>query len=202
MTTPREGVVWVRFVRRSALVLVAVAACSGGDDGGDDTTTAPRDGGAVVRDGGVEPRDAGPDLTFCEARCDFEMRCNAGEISDYCGQDCEPWSALHRPEAIVSLEACLGVGEDCSVAGDEDRCFAMAADSAGTRDIDTMLRATCTTKHTACGDTFPVALCADESNVELYTESVISSLAACFAPAADCDGVLDCFLTTIPRLGN
>lgn len=190
-------------MRRALLCLFLLTACSGGTDDDD-----ARDGGSVVKDAGTrdagveEPRDGGPRPSFCEARCDFETRCNAGEVSDYCGADCEDWAALIRPAAIDALASCLGVGDDCSVAGDEDSCFSMAAQAAGTRGIDTMLRDACTMKHTDCGDTFPLALCANDSNIELYETSVIVELNGCFVPAADCGEVLDCFLMAAPRLGG
>ncbi len=191
-------------MRRVAIALLLAAACSGNSDD-DDDATSPRDAGAVtrdagVRDGGATPYDGGPLPSFCEARCDFETRCNPGETSDYCGAPCTPWSEAIRPAALEELASCLGVGADCSAAGDEDSCFAMAAQAAGTRALDTMLRDACTTKHTACGDTFPVAICADTNNIELYVDSVLVALNGCFAPNADCMDVFDCFLAAIPSI--
>lgn len=191
------------FVKRIALALLfLLASCNGGDD---DETTTTRDGGtsardAGTRDGGDLRYDGGPLPSFCEARCDFETRCNPGQSSDFCGAGCAPWSESIRPAALDALASCLGVGDDCSVAGDEDACYAMAARAAGTRNIDTMLRAACTAKHTECVDTFPLPLCADTNNIELYVDSVIVAVNVCFGPSTDCADVFDCFLDTIPSI--
>lgn len=180
------------------LILSTLVACGSGDDAPPDGGITARDGG-VVRDAGVVEEDAGT-ATFCEQRCDFETRCNPGDASDFCGALCEAWSLELRPAAIDALAMCLGVGDDCSVAQDEDSCYRMAAVAAGTRTIDDDLRTACTTKHTSCNDTFPLGLCDPNNNVELYVDSVIAEATSCFDAGADCSAVFDCFLAALPSI--